>query len=1092
MRIFMEDGHKDKKDKTKEQLMNELTNELARLRQRITRLKNLKSEHKRIRKESENRAAESEAILGVRNDAVLIYDTEMNVGQANPSFLAAYGFDPVGLNIKDIIQRVSCRQPDGKPLAPEEQPVPQALRGETIAGARFLVAGADGADLIIEISSRFMHVGDRTIGTVSVWHDITKKEETERILKESKERYRTIFEDAVVGIVQVSPEGRLLSANNAFAGMYGYDSPEQLISEVTDVGTQFYVNPEDRKKTLQALHEKGIFGPSELYLKRRDGTLLLVQAVARAVRSPEGKFLYAEGIHIDMTDRKQAEEALKESEAKYRNLFESLTEEVHLWRVVRDRKGRIKTWRLVDANPPALRSWGRRLDAIKGKTVDEIFGPGATDHSVHIVQKIMTEGVPFSFEEHFPDPDTYFQLTSVPLGDFFITTRADITPSRKAAEDLRLEHERLELAHRAAGAGTWDHNMVTGHTEWSPRLFEIFGLDPQKNMASFDVWNTLLHPDDRELVQAQLDRALREHTDFVSEYRIVRADGQARWVGAMGTGTYDEQGHPTRITGTCIDITDRKQMEEELRKSRDELERRVQERTLELRESEEIARRRLMEIEAYHNVAPIGLCILDRDLRYVRINERLAEMNGIPAADHLGRTVHEVVPAVGDKAEELARTIIESGEPITNIEVTGRITTAPGTEWTHRSHWFPIKEATGKVVGIGVVVEDITEQLMLEAELRQSQKMEALGTLAGGIAHDFNNILAAIIGFVELAQDEISEESRAGRRLKRVRTAALRGRDIVQQLLTFSRKTEQEKKPIRLSAVVNESIDLLRASIPATIGIRFYVKSESGLIYGKPIQIQQVLVNLCANAAYAMREKGGTLEIELSDYRIPPLDGHSKGIEPGPYMKLVVRDTGVGIPSDAIEKIFDPFFTTKPPGEGTGLGLSAVYGIVRHHGGQTTVESESGKGTTFTVLLPRAKGEHLEESIPREDARTGKECILFVDDEEMIREMGQELLERLGYTVISTTSSREALSLVENDPSRFDLVITDQTMPGMTGLDLARNILLLRPDLPVILATGFSHLVSEKSVRAAGIRALVLKPLTKGELARAVRKVLDE
>ncbi|OPY83381.1 MAG: Blue-light-activated protein [Syntrophorhabdus sp. PtaU1.Bin153] len=916
-------------------------------------------------------------------------------------------------------------------------------------------------------------------------------EETESRAAEL-ERYRAIFEDAAVGMVQSSPEGRLLSVNKSFAVMYGYDSPEQMISEITDVGTQFYVYAKDRKKTLLALREKGIFGPSELYVKRRDGTPIWVQAVARAVTSPVGKLLYAEGIQIDITDRKQAEDALKKSEAKYRSLFENLTEVVYLWKLLSDKKGRIKTWRLVDANPPALRNLGKTLDAIKGKTVEEVFRLETTDHFVQTIQTIMAEGVSFCFEEYFPDLDKYFQFTSVPLDDLFIITGFDVTPSRRAAEELRLEHERMELAYHAAGAGTWDHNIVTGHTEWSSRTFEIFGLDPQKNKASFDVWTTLVHPDDRESVRAELDRAIRDHTGYAREHQIVRADGQVRWVSAMGTGTYDKLGHPTHMAGICIDITDRKQMEEELRRSRDEFERRVQERTAELRESEDIARRRLMEIEAYYNVAPIGLCILDRDLRYVRINERLAEMNGMPAEDHLGRTVRQMVPAIGDKAEELARTIIESGEPITDIEVTGRHTANTGVEWTHRSHWFPVKEATGQVIGIGVIVEDITQQIMLEAQLRQAQKMEALGTLAGGIAHDFNNILAAIIGFAELAQDEVYEESRAGRRLERVRTAALRGRDIVQQLLTFSRKTEQEKESLRLSAIVSESVNLLRASIPATISIRFFVKSESGFIYGKPIQIQQVLVNLCTNAAYAMREKGGILEIELSDYSVRPLSGHSEGIEPGPYMRLVVRDTGGGIPSDIREKIFDPFFTTKPSGEGTGLGLSVVYGIVHHHGGQITVESEPGKGTTFIVLLPRVEEKSAEIGIPLEDACTGKERILFVDDEEMIREMGQEILEQLGYTVISTTSSREALSLVENDPSRFDLVITDQTMPGMTGLDLARKILLLRPNLPIILVTGFSHLVSQESVRATGIRAMALKPLTRRELAQVVRKVLDE
>jgi CheY-like chemotaxis protein len=370
--------------------------------------------------------------------------------------------------------------------------------------------------------------------------------------------------------------------------------------------------------------------------------------------------------------------------------------------------------------------------------------------------------------------------------------------------------------------------------------------------------------------------------------------------------------------------------------------------------------------------------------------------------------------------------------------------------------------------------------------------MEALGTMAGGIAHDFNNILAAVIGFTELLQEHIPDGSAARRHAARVLEAGLRGRELVKQMLAFSRQTEQEKKPLRMGSIVKESVKLLRASIPTSIRLSVNVRSESGFILADPVQIQQVLMNLCTNASYAMREKGGVLDIVVGDFSLDPTDPNPHGIEPGVYMKLAVRDTGTGMAAHIKERIFDPFFTTKGVGEGTGLGLSVVIGIVKQSGGYVTVESEPGTGSTFTVYFPKVAGEPVANGAVREEVlQTGSERILFVDDEEALVEMGEAILAELGYEVTSRTSSRQALALFRLDPFLFDLVITDQTMPGITGVDLAKEIMVIRPDIPVILCTGFSHVVNEESAKTSGIKAFAMKPLTKKEVARTIRKVLD-
>ena len=386
------------------------------------------------------------------------------------------------------------------------------------------------------------------------------------------------------------------------------------------------------------------------------------------------------------------------------------------------------------------------------------------------------------------------------------------------------------------------------------------------------------------------------------------------------------------------------------------------------------------------------------------------------------------------------------------------------------------------------------EKKKLEVQLQQAQKMQAIGTLAGGIAHDFNNILFPIIGYTEMAIDGVPEEGVTRSNLREVLKAANRAKGLVQQILTFSRQSEQERKPLKIQSIIKETLKLLRASLPSTIEITQNVDKECRPIMADPTQIHQVLMNLCTNAYHAMREKGGVLGVTLMEVDIDSGDLTSDlDPNPGPYLKLVVSDTGHGMERLVMERIFDPYFTTKGPAEGIGMGLAVVHGIVRNHGGYITVYSEPGKGTAFHVYLPRIEsGAILSETVSTELAPKGKEHILIVDDEEQIVHMVRLLLESIGYHVTARTSSVEALEAFHTQPERFDLVITDQTMPNMTGTELAQKLMGIRSDIPIILFTGFSEVITEEKAKSIGIREYVMKPVVKTEIARTIRRVLDQ
>ncbi|RJX33769.1 MAG: PAS domain S-box protein [Desulfurivibrio sp.] len=470
-------------------------------------------------------------------------------------------------------------------------------------------------------------------------------------------------------------------------------------------------------------------------------------------------------------------------------------------------------------------------------------------------------------------------------------------------------------------------------------------------------------------------------------------------------------------------------------------------------------------------------------------NPAFAQISGYTRAEAIGKTFSFLESRKDDYAYAEMWTTIRAGEVwrgrLTTRRKDGGLVEADATV-------SPIFDPAGNRMGYVFVKRDVTEQIKVEAMFRQSQKMEAIGTLAGGIAHDFNNILSAIFGFAEIAKLEAAEGSGAHRCLVKILEAAGRARDLVKQILTFSRQTDIKPRPIQPKIIVKETIKLLEASLPSTIEIRSNLQANEAVM-ADPTSIHQIIMNLCTNAGHAMRRSGGILDISLISVELDhDFARVHPEIKPGSFLRLTISDTGHGMSHDVKERIFDPFFTTKGEGEGTGMGLSVVHGIVRSLGGTIVVFSEPGKGSSFSVYLPIYTRQPVNQETEAEIIPGGSEHIVFVDDEEFIVDIAQQMLEMLGYRVVGKTDSREAFAYFKEHSAEVDLVITDFTMPHMTGIDLAKAIRKIRPELPILLCTGYNTGFSEAELQEAGINAFILKPVVRKELAGVVRRVLDK
>jgi len=541
------------------------------------------------------------------------------------------------------------------------------------------------------------------------------------------------------------------------------------------------------------------------------------------------------------------------------------------------------------------------------------------------------------------------------------------------------------------------------------------------------------------------------------------------------------------------EIQERKGAENKLNQYRNRLEELIKERTRQLKKANEQLRQEITERkqaeELYRTLAHsshAGVYIAQEGkLQFV--NPHILEYTGYSEDKLLGSDTLDYVHP--DDHAMVRKNIIEMLKATKTAPYEYRLIDREGNvKWLMETVRSITYKGSRAILGNTM---DITERYKMEKFLSQSQKMQAIGTLAGGIAHDFNNILGAMIGYTEMAQLAASPEKRQ-HYLEQVIRACDRAKNLVNQILTFSRQKEQERRPILLAPIIQEGIKLLRSSLPSTIKITQSITDTPIMVLADATQIHQVLMNLCTNAAHAMHDKGGILNIQLVQKWIYPVQKtHPIGLEPGNYAELTVNDTGYGIAASIMDRIFDPFFTTKKPGEGTGLGLSVVYGIVRNHGGSIDVASKPGQGTTFSVYLPLIKADEKIEEKVAETVLGGSERILFVDDEAALVEGTKEMMASLGYRVTSRTSSVEAMELFRARPHGFDLVITDMTMPNMTGVELARELLKIRPDIPIIICTGYSEIISDEMVKSIGIRQLVMKPLFRKDLAKVIKEVLN-
>lgn len=607
-------------------------------------------------------------------------------------------------------------------------------------------------------------------------------------------------------------------------------------------------------------------------------------------------------------------------------------------------------------------------------------------------------------------------------------------------------------------------------------------------------WDRMTPREYRDLDELAVKELVATGVNTAFEKEYIRKDG-TRIPVIIGAAMFDKL--PREGVAFVLDNTERKRAEGELYKSRDELELRVQERTRALLEANERLVREVerrtkaeREFQTLSENSPIIIARFSRELRYTYANPALEKISGIPNSQRIGRTIEELgyQKEIVEKIKKLLKGVFLNGQ---EESFEGEVQFGPKRAYVATT-FVPEFGDDHEVKSVLAVTHDLTEQRRLEQQLRQSQKMEAVGTLAGGIAHDFNNMLAVILGNAELALDDLGGNDGPSGNIKQIIKASKRARDLTKQILTFSRKTERGRNPLRLTPLIKETFNMLRGTLPSTIGMNLDIRTESDTVLADPSQVQQIIVNLATNAADAMRINGGVLTFSLSVANVSQ-QGQIPGTElsPGSYVKLSVQDTGTGISQEIRNRVFEPFFTTKEPGKGTGMGLATVYGIVKNHDGDITVESTSGKGTTFSVFLPLAKAEAVTEREGRVEIPGGKEHILLVDDEPAVLQMTSRIFKGLGYEVTTAPGGPDAWKLFEAHPDKYDLVITDQVMPHLTGMGLARKILRLRQGTPVILFTGYSETVAPEDAKAAGIREFVMKPITKEEAAQTIRRVLD-
>ncbi len=792
----------------------------------------------------------------------------------------------------------------------------------------------------------------------------------------------------------------------------------------------------------------------------------------RLVRKLEKKMLELER---EIQARGEIEETLRESERKYRLLADNSLDII---------------W-AIDLNL-AFTYVNPAIQSLMGYSPEEFIGSHLSEHCdeknfgrmTQVIADQMakgTQGTGVMFEAvllHKNREPIQFEIHGRVIYDekgepmVLQGIAHDITKRKRVEKALKENEKKYRELYDFLPIPVYEMDFEANITSVNRAIYETFRCTEADFKKGFKGWQ-LLSPEDADRSAKNIQRLLNGEKITGTEYELKRLDGSVFPAIIISSVVYSD-GKPVGIRGAIIDITGSRRQEEELRKANAFLDSIVE------------------------NIPDMIFLKDAKELRFVRLNRAGENLLGYSRDDLLGKSDCDIFPK-----EQVALFTKNDREVLSRKEVVDiaeeKLRTRNKGDRILHTKKVPILNKEGEPEYLLGISEDITEVKLAEEErnkltarLIQAQKLESIGNLAGGIAHDFNNILSAIMGFTEIVLDGVEKGSNVEDCLQEVYKAGKRAKDLVKQILTFARQSDEELKPIQVKPLIKEALNFLRSSIPTTIEIKQKIKSNASIM-GNPTELHQVIMNLCTNAAHAMEENGGTLEVDLTDVRIDRVNTiHGLELKPGDYIKLNISDTGTGIPPEVMKSIFEPYYTTKKPGEGTGLGLSLVHGIVESYHGKIELKSELGQGSVFSVYVPIVKKDESYRSYELSILPSGSERILLIDDEVSIAKMESQILEGLGYKVATRTSSVEALELFRSKPSDFDLVITDMTMPNMTGDKLAVELMKIRRDIPVILCTGYSKKISGETASEIGIKAFAYKPVIKADLAKTVRKVLDE